>query len=248
MFDVSDVPFFDLSLLFPFCLCLCACFSLCFCACLCLCACSCLCLCLSLCTHFLSSSCSCSLVALSLTYLHHSGSCGLCASIAALIVSKFCASCCRTGHFTLFQGLTSASRERSLLRLHQHRSMSTSVRRLPLFQKWSRDFESIRWIAQFRDHLECTIFRVHHQHERKLLHSFLSNIARSRQGQFSQQIRFHICEFRTELVINRKRLRLVSNPEVNWSFPLYSWAYWGTGVRAAPASSITICRYISWPC
>ena len=41
--------------------------------------------------------------------------------------------------FTLFQGLTSASRKRSLQQLHQHRPMSTSVHRLPLFQKWSRD-------------------------------------------------------------------------------------------------------------
>ena len=43
-----------------------------------------------------------SLAALNLTHLHHSESCGLCASIAALnvsrSVSKFCASNCRTGH------------------------------------------------------------------------------------------------------------------------------------------------------
>ena len=31
-------------------------------------------------------------------------------------------------------------------------------------------------------------------------------------------------------------------------FPLYSWAYWRTEVRAAPASSITSCWYISWSC
>ena len=102
--------------------------------------------------------------------------------------------------------------------LHQHRSISTSVHRLPLFQKSSPDLESIHWIAQSRDHLDCSIFRVHHQHERKVLYSFLSSIAHSRQEQISQRIRFHICKFRTELSINRKRLRLVSNHEVNWFF------------------------------
>ena len=76
----------------------------------------------------------------------------------------------------LLQGLTSVFRERTLQQLHQHRSTSTSVHRLPLFQKSSPDLESIRWIAQSRDHLDCSIFRVLHQHERKLLHSFLSSI------------------------------------------------------------------------
>ena len=32
---------------------------------------------------------------------------------------------------------------------------------------------AIRWIAQLRDHLECSIFRVHRQHERKLSPAFL---------------------------------------------------------------------------
>ena len=162
----------------------------------------------------LRASCLCSLVALSLTYLHRSGSCGLCASVAALIVSrsvsKFCAS-----YRVQDVHLTSASRETTLQQSHQHRSISTSIQRLPLFQKSSPDLESIHWIAHSHDHLDCSIFRVHYQHERKLLHSFLSSIAHSRQEQFSQRIRCHICKFRTGLFINRKRLWLVSNPEVN---------------------------------
>ena len=128
--------------------------------------------------------------------------------------------------FTLLQGLTSAFRERTLQQLHQHRSISTSVHRLPLFQKSSPDLESIHWIAQSRDHLDCSIFRVHHQHERKLFYSFLSSIAHSRQEQFSQRIRFHICEFGTELSINRKRLGLVSNHEVNWFSSVFLGILW----------------------
>ena len=42
----------------------------------------------------------------------------------------------------LLQGLTSVFRERTLQQLHQHRSISTSVHRLPLFQKSSPDLES----------------------------------------------------------------------------------------------------------
>ena len=48
-----------------------------------------LCLCLLCSLHTLSrESCLCSLVALSLMCLHHSESSGLCASVAALIVSR----------------------------------------------------------------------------------------------------------------------------------------------------------------
>ena len=129
-------------------------------------------------------------------------------------MSKFCASYCNTGH-----SHSSKARARTLpppQRLHQHRSISTSVHRLPHFQKSSPDLESSHWIAKSRDHLDCSIFRVHHQHERKLLYSFLSTKAHSRQGHFSQRIRFNFCEFRIELFINRKRLWLVSDPEVNW--------------------------------
>ena len=142
VFDVSGVPSFDLSLLFPFSLPLRLPFSLplrwlfsfAF----------------ALAFAFLASY-PCSLVALSLTYLHHSESCGLC-----------CQYCCfdcvpervqilrlvlpyRT--FPLLQGLTSASRERTLQQLHHCRSISTSVHRLPLFHKSSPELESIHWIA-----------------------------------------------------------------------------------------------------
>ena len=164
MFDVSDVPSFDLSLLFSF---LCAsalaltfAFALAF-------------------AFLFPHTFEC--ITPRLTYLHHSESCGLCASVTALIVSRsvstFCASYCRTG---LLQGLTSASRERTLQQLHQHRSISTSVHRLPHFQKSSPDLESIHWIAQSRDHLICSIFRVHHQHERKLVRSLLLSIVHVR--------------------------------------------------------------------
>ena len=128
--------------------------------------------------------------------------------------------------FALLQGLTSAFRERALQQLHQHRTISTSVHRLPHFQKSSPDLESIHWVAQSRDHLDCSIFRVHHQHERKLLHSFLSNIAHFKRGQSYQRIRFHICQFRTELFINRKRLRLVANSEVNWFSSVFLCILW----------------------
>ena len=51
--------------------------------------------------------------------------------------------------------------KRKLQQLNQHCSVPSSVCRLPLFQKTSPDLKSIRWINQFRDHLECSIFCVH---------------------------------------------------------------------------------------
>ena len=131
MFDVSDVPSFDLSLLFPFFLPLRLLLSLplrlllplpfalalAFAR-------------LPFSFHILlSASCCCSLVALSLTYLHHSESCGLCVSVAALIVtwsvSTFCASHCRTGH-------SHSSKARPLLPVRGHCS-NCIARYRPLF-------------------------------------------------------------------------------------------------------------------
>ena len=173
VFDVFDVTSFDLSLLFPFSLPMRLLLSLP--------------LRLPFSLHtLLRASCLCGLVVLSLTNLHHSESCGLCTSIAALIVSKILHLVPLYRTFPLLQGLTSASHERTLQQLHQHRSISTYVHQLPHIQKSSPDLESIHWIAHSSDHLDCLIFRVHHQHERKLLHSFLLNIAHSKKGQFSQ--------------------------------------------------------------
>ena len=183
MFDVSDVPSFNLSLLFPF----------------------------SLTLRLplpLRASHLCSLVAVSLTNLHHSESSGC---VPVLMLCLCPGACPNSAPRTAIQDIPTRPRP-----VRGHRSISTSVHRLPHFQKSSPDLETSHWIAKSRDHLDCSIFRVHHQHERKLLYSFLSTIAHSRQGHFSQRIRFNICEFRTELFINRKRLRLVSEPEVNW--------------------------------
>ena len=106
--------------------------------------------------------------------------------------------------FPLLQGLTSVSHKRKLHQLHQHRSVPSSVCRLPLFQKTSTDFESIRWIAQFRDHLKCSIFRVHRQHERKLSCSYFLKFVHSGLGHFSQRICFHNHEFQVEFFIHRR--------------------------------------------
>ena len=198
----------------------------------------------------LSASYSCNLVALNLAHLHHSESCGLCASIAALNVSqnvsKLCGSYCRTRH-------SHSSKAWPLLSVRRHCSNCISIARYRAlftgshssrnrFEISSPFTESLSlviiWIARF---FVCII------NERKPLYSFLSSIVHSKQGQFSQRIRFHICEFRTELFINRKRLPLVSSPEVNWFSSLFLGIL-GTGVRAAPASSITSCWYISWSC
>ena len=186
----------------------------------------------------LRASYPCSLVAFRPTCLRHSGSCGLCASIAALIVSWSVSELCLIlphKSFPLLQDLTSVSHKRKLQQLHQHRSVPSSVCRLPFFQEASPDFDSIRWIAQFREHLECSIFRVHRPHERKLSCSSFLRLVHTGQGHFSQRIRFHIHEFQVEkffihrrdvlthlewptfplLCFTRKRLQLVSNSEIN---------------------------------
>ena len=54
--------------------------------------------------------------------------------------------------------MTAASHERTLQQLHQHRSITTSLHRLSLFQESSTDLESIHWVAQSGDHLDCSIF------------------------------------------------------------------------------------------
>ena len=102
------------------------------------------------------------------------------------------------------QGLTCVCRERKLQQLQQHRSVPSFVCRLPLFKETSSDFESIRWIAQLRDDLECSIFRVHRQHERKLSRSSVLRLVHSSQGQLSQRIHVYIHELYVELFIHNR--------------------------------------------
>ena len=110
----------------------------------------------------LRTSYTCSLVAFIPTCLRHSGSDGSCTNIASVIVSwRACLNSAphTVAQFPLLQNLTSVSCNRKL-QLHQHRSVPSSVCPLPIFLKTSPHFESIHWIAQFRDHLTCSIFRA----------------------------------------------------------------------------------------
>ena len=143
--------------------------------------------------------------------------------------------------FPFLQGPTSVFRER-LQQLHQHGSVPSSVRWLPLFQKTSTDRKSIRWIAQHRDHLECSILCMHRQHERQLSRSFLLCLVHSSHGQLSQRIRFHIHKFHIELLITRRDVLS------HFELPLASWESGVTGVRAALSTSIVVCWCISWSC
>ena len=85
--------------------------------------------------------------------------------------------------------------------------------RLPFFQKTPPDFESIRWIAQFRDHLECSSFlRPVHISRNGFASTFTSSRWSSSPPQCTD------ASWMTNLstrVFNRKRLRLVSNSEIN---------------------------------
>ena len=128
VFHVSDVPSFDLFLLFPFSLPLRLLFSLpsrlLFS----------LPLRLPLPFSFhtiLRASYPCSLVAVSLTYLHHSVGCQCCCFDCVPERVQILRTVLPYWTFPLLQGLTSASRERTLQQLHQHRSTSTSVQRPP---------------------------------------------------------------------------------------------------------------------
>ena len=167
--------------------------------------------------------------------LRHSGSCGLCASIAALIVSwsvsELRASYCRTtrSHCSKAWPLSPTNGDCSnCISIARYRPLCASSHSSRKRLQISNPF------AGSLSFLECSIFRVHRQHERKLSCSSFLRLVHTGQGHFSQRIRFHIHEFQVEFFIHRrdvlthlqwptfplvcftcKRLRLVSNSGIN---------------------------------
>ena len=150
----------------------------------------------------LRASYPCSLVVLNLPYLHHFESCGLRANIAA---SGACPSSVprtavqdvptppRLGPWFPWEDIAAIASHRSISSRNRFQISSPFIGSLSLV---------IIWIAQF---FVCII----------------DMNASCFAGTILPTVRFHICGFRIELLINRERLRLVSTWR-STSFPLFS--------------------------